>query len=319
MIFACSLGGVRSLTPFPSRTACLAEHYSGDPENDVLERWFVHGPSFPDPLVMVDLTRLGDESAGTEEYLYYLKDMLGSVIALANSNGTVVERYVYDPYGKTMVERPSFHHDADLDGDVDEYDEAHFNACYGSSDPLCVFVHDRNGDKHIGIEDSGYLAACFTGNGVSLEPECVRWSSTYFDADRDGQVDLFDFSGFQECLGAGDDLCHFLYDVDSDTDVDLDDFAEFHNRIGDPGIPHPVIADRSRYGNPFMWTSQRYDAAVELYHFLYRSYSPTLGRGLQRDPMGYVDGSTLYEYVASDPLSFLDPYGLAGGGWHGQG
>src|SRR5690606_28692292 len=40
----------------------------------------------------------------------------------------------------------------------------------------------------------------------------------------------------------------------------------------------------SSFGNPFMWTGQRFDAATGLYHFWARSYSPTLGRWMQRDP-----------------------------------
>ncbi|RIK55816.1 MAG: hypothetical protein DCC63_18685 [Nitrospira sp.] len=63
-------------------------------------------------------------------------------------------------------------------------------------------------------------------------------------------------------------------------------------------------------GNPFLWTGHRYDPAVGLYHTLYRTYSPTLGRWLQRDPIGYFGGSiNLYEYVNSSPLNDSDPFG----------
>ena len=66
----------------------------------------------------------------------------------------------------------------------------------------------------------------------------------------------------------------------------------------------------SHFGNPFMWTSQRYDRTVGLYHFPFRSYSPELGRWMQRDPLGYVDGVNVYEYVGSMPTAFGDPTGL---------
>ena len=42
----------------------------------------------------------------------------------------------------------------------------------------------------------------------------------------------------------------------------------------------------SRYGNPFLWTSQRIDPNTGLYNFLARTYDPYHGRWLQRDPMG---------------------------------
>jgi RHS repeat-associated protein len=60
-----------------------------------------------------------------------------------------------------------------------------------------------------------------------------------------------------------------------------------------------------------MWTGQRYDPGVELYAFVYRAYSPQLGRWLQRDPLGYVDGMNLYEYVAGGPVTAIDPLGLS--------
>jgi len=39
-------------------------------------------------------------------------------------------------------------------------------------------------------------------------------------------------------------------------------------------------------------------------------YHPTLGRWLQRDPIGYADGMGLYEYVGGRPVVMLDPQGL---------
>ncbi len=66
----------------------------------------------------------------------------------------------------------------------------------------------------------------------------------------------------------------------------------------------------SAYANPFAWTGQRYDAAVNLYHFWFRTYSPTLGRWLGRDPIGYVDGPSLYAYVSGGPLGATDSFGL---------
>ncbi|MCC7313878.1 MAG: RHS repeat-associated core domain-containing protein [Planctomycetes bacterium] len=67
----------------------------------------------------------------------------------------------------------------------------------------------------------------------------------------------------------------------------------------------------SSVGNPFMWTGHRYDAAVGLYATLFRTYSPTLGRWLQRDPIEYAGGSlNLYEYALSGPVLSVDPFGL---------
>ncbi|MCK6456825.1 MAG: RHS repeat-associated core domain-containing protein [Phycisphaerae bacterium] len=157
-----------------------------------LAREFFWGGRFPEPIAMIDHTAAGLLPANQPEVLHYLHDVLGSVIGLTNSAGTLVERYSYDPYGKTLVER---------------------------RDPL---------------------------------------------------------TGSYELNGA------------------------------DGNFP-----TWSAFGNPFMWTAQRYDATIGLYHFKYRTYNPVWGRWHQQDPLGYVDGVNLYECVASNPLFWIDPFGLA--------
>jgi hypothetical protein len=42
----------------------------------------------------------------------------------------------------------------------------------------------------------------------------------------------------------------------------------------------------------------------------YRNYHPTLGRWIERDPVGYVDGINLYEYVDANPNLYTDSAGL---------
>lgn len=49
-----------------------------------------------------------------------------------------------------------------------------------------------------------------------------------------------------------------------------------------------------------------------LYMVRRRVYDPRLGRWLERDPIGYVDGMNLYQYTNSSPVVSLDPTGLSG-------
>jgi len=135
------------------------------------------------------------DSGTLDETLYFCNDANMNVTAVVDTDGDVVERYAYDPYGQVTILNGADGADPDVDGET-------------------VFEWDPDAD------------------GVS--------------------------------------------DVDNRT----------------------------------LYAGYHLDTETGLYHVRYRTYHPTLGRWLTRDPIDYADSMSLYQYGLSKPTRMIDPEGL---------
>jgi RHS repeat-associated protein len=79
--------------------------------------------------------------------------------------------------------------------------------------------------------------------------------------------------------------------------------------------PNPWGTPHSAISNPWVFTGRQLDEEAGIYFYRARYYDPIKGRFLQRDPLEYVDGMNLYEYVHSRVTKATDPSGMGFFDW----
>jgi RHS repeat-associated protein len=78
-----------------------------------------------------------------------------------------------------------------------------------------------------------------------------------------------------------------------------------------------TISSGSPSTNSFQYTGRENDG-VGLYFYRARYYNPTLQRFISEDPIEFAGGVDLYQYAASSPTVYKDPFGyLPGDKWYG--
>ncbi len=95
--------------------------------------------------------------------------------------------------------------------------------------------------------------------------------------------------------------------VDSAFSADAVLNADFFPDTAGQSDPHKTSDADFRHGHQGLAA----DHETGLYYNRARLLHPTLGRFTQRDPLGYVDGMSVYQYVRSGPVGWVDPSGTS--------
>ncbi|MGI6417985.1 MAG: RHS repeat-associated core domain-containing protein [Thermoguttaceae bacterium] len=72
----------------------------------------------------------------------------------------------------------------------------------------------------------------------------------------------------------------------------------------------PDADGRSAFANTTLYTGRELDLSTGLMYYRARYYDSRLGTFVGRDPIKYRSGMNLYQYVASTPISHVDPSGM---------
>jgi len=159
------------------------------------------------------------------------------------------------------------------------------------------------------------------GREVGEPYEQVVWSPRYIDAPvlRDRDADDDSETGDLGVTDSGLDQ-RFYYTTDANMNVTaligtdgsaLERYV--YNPYGEVTIYDDDWSDTrsaSSYDNAILYCGYYLDSETGLYHVRWRVLHGTLGRWLQRDPVGYLDGLHLYLYARNAPIRLLDPSGL---------
>ena len=69
----------------------------------------------------------------------------------------------------------------------------------------------------------------------------------------------------------------------------------------------PPTGTQPLVGN--LYQGMTLDSVTGLYYARNRNYSPSLGRWINQDPAGYINGASTYQFVVSNPAAKTDPQG----------
>jgi RHS repeat-associated protein len=136
------------------------------------------------------------------------------------------------------------------------------------------------------------------------------------DVDFDGGSNAGDFNRIALNFGTASGMTFADGDVSGDGAVNASDFSVLAGVLGAQWVERDeaeLFADpKAANGCLVGYAGYIRDPLTGMYCVRNRWYEPKDGRWMTRDPAGYVDGMHLYEYSRSNPVRFLDPFGLKG-------
>lgn len=269
-------------------------------------------PTAPLPDVLPDLqgqvdTLIAGVAVGPTEVLDY--DLVGNRTTSSFAGGQSYHTNALDQYVQVGSETLRY------DGDGNRTEDGLFRYRYDHRSQPCLverkadaratrFFYDYFGRR---IGEQGGEAARLVYDGHTLIEEYRQDQLTRSVVSAGELDDLLTTAGSGRDLTLLADLnCSVRAAIDGSQVHALYSYDPFGNLRSAPPPGDDTLFGFA--GKPRLGGSELH--ASGLYDFVYRTYDPAVGRFLQRDPKGYVDGTNMYPYAMNNPLALRDPLGL---------
>ncbi len=295
-------GGTEERTFIYDQGLLLAEYARTGDSNVLHGRYYYADTDVP---VAADLRG----SDGTLRRFYAMADALGSVMALADAAGNVVERYDYDPWGQPEIELADTNAPRLL-----SITSTGNGVRLVFSERVLPRLASTSGNDVIGSYDSLETVLTIETNGQPVQGQLEldeTASGLPFGVAYRFVGDLRNGQGCQLTINA-----HRLYDEWGNPVGPLVQAFLYNDTPGAPLFSDSNPADtsaprvaRSAVGWPFLFQGQYFDYDAGLVYMRARFYDPGTGLFLQPDPNGYEDSVNLYAGLGHNPTSLRDPSG----------
>ncbi|MEI8124759.1 MAG: RHS repeat-associated core domain-containing protein, partial [Parachlamydiaceae bacterium] len=162
-----------------------------------------------------------------------------------------------------------------------------------------LFLYD--GEKEIGVADEkGNLVTLrILGTGImGMGHSSEIGAAVAHEIDSTVYVPVHDHRGNVCCLidaASGAAAEYYRYSAFGETAI--------YSALGE-------AITESAIGNPWMFSSKRFDPETGFVFYGKRYYDPEFGRWLTKDPLGSFDGPNPYAFLHNNPLSSIDSFGL---------
>ena len=228
---------------------------------------------------------------GVQKFKYNYKNLIVEV--RKKSDNSLVAEYMYDAEGRRVQKdvggtkeryirsRIRENSTNERPGKGKRYDMAHVVAVYdGSNNWLQNFVWNDETDGIQALEQKDVLDYDNDGNTTEL-------TRSYYHRNALGSV--MEITDANQAI-----VVSYRYDPYGNVTI---------TRGGQTQTTDPL-------GQHWVFTGRFNDEETGLYYYRARYYDPEIGRFIQRDPAGYAEGPSLFEYATSRPPDLRDPAGL---------